>query len=192
MRLGIRYLYSHARRRYMPNGDDLYRHPTTLFGRIDEPFAKLQNRIDTLMMEAVIWGSSWQPEQAPPKEVDTVELKRHQQVAEGWLSWIIANREDAAVLAGKSVHEGASLGAKQKRLNQWYVELERVVNGEDNLDFGLHSHIMQDVDDDLRKEIEDGSKALAQSSKRGENQQPESQPANGNEKSETPMDTSRV
>ena len=158
MRLAITYLYRHTRRRYMPNGDDLYRHPTTLFGRIDEPFSKLQNRIDTLMMEAVIWEDSQRPATPPPEPVDAAELKRHQQLAEGWLDWIITNPVEAAAMASASAHEGASLGAKQKRLKDWTAELERIANKGGNLDLCLHSHITQGVDDGLRKEIENGER----------------------------------
>lgn len=160
MRLAIRYLYQHARRRYMPNGDDLYRHPTTLFGRLDEPFEKLQNRIDTLMTEAVIWEESQRPAVAPAEVVDTAKLERHQQLAEEWLGWIGTNPIDAATMAAASVHENSSIGAKQKRLKDWHAELERIANKGGNLDLCLHNHIMQGVDDGLRREIENGTSEI--------------------------------
>ena len=193
MRLGIRFLFHCRRRRYMPNGDDLYQYPTTLFGRNEDSFEKVQGRINTLITEAVIWKGSLQGQVKAPDLVNTKELKQRERVAGRWLDWIIANSEEASELAAKSLHSDASAGARQRRMKEWYTELEQEVESGGGLGLCVHDLITQDITKELRKEIENESnEPLEQSSKRGENQQPESQPANGNEKSEASMDTPRV
>jgi len=158
MRLAIRYAYQCTKRRFMPNGDDLYRHPATIFGRRADTFADVKQRIDTLVVEAVMWEGA-QKEQRETELVTKPALTDerrdiNRQKALLWLEWIEDNREGAFSLVKGT--NGASDAYAAGQLKNWKDELTAAsVTGEIIWDYAMHSVYTKGLSGEQIKEIED-------------------------------------
>jgi hypothetical protein len=157
MRLAIRYVHDNKRRRFMPNGDDTYRYPTTLFGKGDEPFNRVQSRIDTLMMEAVMWEASQeerQPVAKAPKTLPVQDQDENRRIASVWLKWLRGNR-DRAVVVCKGESSQASVAHHQSQVKRWAWELEEIIaTGEAYWPGTMHAFHIKNITPEEIKEIE--------------------------------------
>ena len=135
----------------MKNGDDLYQHPATLFGKDSDSFEDVQRRIDTIIVQAVQWDDARSDKQAQKDKQafeKQAEEDRNKAKAAAGLWWLEANQKRAyelclAQVPKRSLNSEAMAATMLKRWRDeckdavgsgsWISTQEWVVNNNESL-----------------------------------------------------------